>query len=267
MKETLWEERNLIEPRMNLENNLTLDPKNIINETKNKSVNKECNDIGKKWKKICPNCEHEYFYSTETGLKRSIKNNRSCLNCRYFKKNKYVGMKFGSLTVINQYNSYSPCGSKIIKIDYKCDCGHIGLNKRINSIKRQKMCIKCKRKNQFKIKERGKSALNNLYKDYKKSAENRNYNFELTKDWFENMTKKICFYCGSEPKAIRKALNGRELYVYNGIDRKNNNIGYTIDNCVTCCKTCNYFKMKLSVGDFLDHIRKIYEFTFVENRR
>jgi hypothetical protein len=43
-----------------------------------------------------------------------------------------------------------------------------------------------------------------------------------------------------------------------GIDRVDSNKGYTIDNCVPCCKTCNLAKAELSQRDFLDWVRKVY---------
>ena len=135
-------------------------------------------------------------------------------------------MKFGTLTVIKQYSTYSKYG-KIVKVDYKCDCGYIGINKRIGSIKRQKMCLQCKKKNGFKIKNIGRSALNYLYNDYKSSAEKRKYEFKLTLEEFEILTKNNCHYCGELPKNIKKARKGKEVYVYNGIDREDNLRGYT----------------------------------------
>ena len=48
-------------------------------------------------------------------------------------------------------------------------------------------------------------------------------------------------------------------FLYNGIDRKDNNIGYIIENCVSCCGICNRMKMDMSYDDFLNHIRLIYK--------
>ncbi len=45
-----------------------------------------------------------------------------------------------------------------------------------------------------------------------------------------------------------------------GIDRMDNNIGYVLSNCVTCCGQCNIFKLNLSITDFLIHINKIHEY-------
>jgi hypothetical protein len=265
----LWEEKNLIEPTMKFENSGIVVPRDIINETKNEFVKTACDDIGnkKKWKKICNNCGIESYYASEEYLKRNIKNNRSCLKCGSFKQDRYVGMKFGALTIIKQYNTFSPCNSKIVKVDYKCDCGNITSNKRFGCVKRQRMCLECRNKNEYKIKNPGKSAFNKLYHDYQSGAENRRYEFKLTTEEFEILTRRDCHYCGESPKNIKKARGGKEIYVYNGIDRVDSNKGYTIDNCVACCKLCNFSKMSLSINDFLSHIRKIYEYNFVGNRR
>ena len=258
----LWEEKNSIEPKKNFVNKTESELVDFIKNIKIESEKNECEDIGnkKKWKKNCPNCGNEVFYTNEEGLKRSIKNNRNCLKCGSFKKDRYIGMKFGSLTIINQYNEISPCNSRIVKVDYKCDCGYVGINKRFGCVKRQKMCSQCKKKNTFKIKDPGKSAFNNLYRSYQKGAEKRHYEFKLTKNDFELLTKKNCYYCGGVPNNIQKALKGKEIYVYNGIERVDNTRGYLSKNCVSCCKKCNSFKLNTSVEDFLNHIKKIYEY-------
>ena len=86
------------------------------------------------------------------------------------------------------------------------------------------------------------------------------YEFKLTKNDFELLTKKNCYYCGGVPNNIQKALKGKEIYVYNGIERVDNTRGYLSKNCVSCCKKCNSFKLNTSVEDFLNHIKKIYEY-------
>jgi len=229
---TIWEEKNSIEPKMKLENNGITDPKNIINETNYESEKNEWKNIGNK------------------------------------KKVNYIGNKFGSLIIIKQYNGFSPCGSKIIKVDYTCNCGHMGINKRIGSVKRQSMCIYCKKKNEFKVKEIGRSAFNNLYNDYRTGAKSKNREFKLTPNEFELLTKNNCYYCGEIPSNIKHARNRTEIYIYNGIDRKDNNKGYISENVVSCCKRCNFMKLKLSDLDFINHIKKIYEYQskFVENK-
>ena len=43
-----------------------------------------------------------------------------------------------------------------------------------------------------------------------------------------------------------------------GIDRKDNNKGYTNDNCVPCCGFCNKMKMDHSIDEFYSQIIRIY---------
>lgn len=57
--------------------------------------------------------------------------------------------------------------------------------------------------------------------------------FKLTDLEAAGFIQADCYYCG------KKYIEGEHL---NGIDRKDNNLDYTIDNCVTCCTMCNYMK-------------------------
>lgn len=59
-----------------------------------------------------------------------------------------------------------------------------------------------------------------------------------------------CTYCGIIPD-INKNTN---LYIFNGIDRINSDIGYITNNCTPCCKYCNWAKNTLSIIDFNNHI-------------
>ena len=69
----------------------------------------------------------------------------------------------------------------------------------------------------------------------KKAAKERNYVWELTKDqWRALVIGKTCHYCqiGALPKTGC------------GLDRKDNNLGYTMNNVVPCCHSCNRMKGK-----------------------
>jgi 5-methylcytosine-specific restriction endonuclease McrA len=45
---------------------------------------------------------------------------------------------------------------------------------------------------------------------------------------------------------------------YNGIDRVNNLGPYSLNNCVTCCKYCNRCKYDMTISEFKQYIKKIY---------
>ncbi len=106
-----------------------------------------------------------------------------------------------------------------------------------------------------------------LFYSYKKGASNRNFNFDLTYEQFKEYLHKNCFYCNSIPtqeyRILKPGTNEIRAGVpitYNGIDRKDSKIGYTTENCVTCCKGCNRMKMGLNDTDFLNNIKRIYEY-------
>lgn len=94
-----------------------------------------------------------------------------------------------------------------------------------------------------------------LYLIYKQQADARGLQFALPFDHFLKITSQDCLYCGSE----RQQRTQRKVpYIYNGIDRVDNNIGYIKSNSVPCCKVCNRMKKSISIGEFVDHIIKIY---------
>jgi hypothetical protein len=48
--------------------------------------------------------------------------------------------------------------------------------------------------------------------------------------------------------------------LYNGIDRINNEEGYTSNNTVSCCFTCNRMKGTMSSEEFKIHLKKLMRF-------
>lgn len=87
------------------------------------------------------------------------------------------------------------------------------------------------------------SSKNPKYKTYLKGANIRNISFNLSEEQFLNILLNKCYYCG----VINETPIGK---CAGGIDRKNSDLNYTIDNCVACCKTCNIMKGILNVSDF-----------------
>lgn len=91
--------------------------------------------------------------------------------------------------------------------------------------------------------------------NYKRGAHSRDLEFNLTKEEFNFITSQNCYYCNAEP--IEKG-NGRHKIKLNGVDRIDNDVGYFIDNCVSCCTNCNFIKSNKSLEEFYDLISKIY---------
>ena len=87
--------------------------------------------------------------------------------------------------------------------------------------------------------------IKNRYDTYIRSAKIRNYIFNLTIEQFTKIVQQPCHYCGS--------LQENKI---NGIDRKDNTIGYLIENCLPCCGACNYAKRSRSYDDFVTWVKQ-----------
>lgn len=85
------------------------------------------------------------------------------------------------------------------------------------------------------------------YLDYKKRAIKKKLDFEITKEDFDKLTKLDCYICG------KKYCDNHK----NGLDRINNNLGYTLDNIESCCGECNYMKREYKLHTFFDKLIKI----------
>lgn len=104
----------------------------------------------------------------------------------------------------------------------------------------------------------GEAAFNKVWSSYKNHARRRNYSFNLTKEEFKTLVQENCDYCGAEPSNVFSSGSNTGKYTYNGIDRVENSQGYSIDNCVPCCKTCNYAKQGMSKSEFLSWVERVH---------
>lgn len=109
----------------------------------------------------------------------------------------------------------------------------------------------------------GESDFQFLFNVYKKGARDRNLEFLLTNEEFRKLTSSNCYFCGIEPKQKTGRINYTQTYgeyIYNGIDRKDNSEEYIFDNCLSCCKICNYAKHKLSLAEFEEWLNRIVNY-------
>lgn len=176
---------------------------------------------------------------------------KQCRTC-FENKHDLINKKFGKLLVL-QENGLTNTKKPIKQWLCKCDCGNevnITTQHLIDGYSTSCGC-------NTKYKDRTTSAFNSLFSNYKVGATSRNLDFDLTRDEFKELTLKPCHYCGTLP--INKNIRGTSIYIYNGIDRLDNNIGYNIKNVVTCCSKCNIAKHKMTYTDFLILISNIYK--------
>lgn len=187
-----------------------------------------------------------------------------------------IGEKYNKLTIIDILLDNK--NKEKHKVRCICDCGTECI-RNLRCVKRglSKSCgclsIQWQKSSEFKEMQKkssklgadatrlptGISSFNKIFQVYQSGARKRRLSFELTKSEFTTLINDNCFYCGITPsqRTFDKKRNGN--YVYNGIDRVDNSIGYNINNCVTCCGICNKMKMGETQEFFLKKIIMIYK--------
>ena len=103
--------------------------------------------------------------------------------------------------------------------------------------------------------------------NYKAHAKMAGREFSLTFDEAIKLFKSNCHYCNTPPSNTYNLISRNRKYTkgtvyclskiddytikYNGIDRKDSNLGYTVANCVSCCFRCNSAKSDSSYNEFI----------------
>lgn len=173
------------------------------------------------------------------------------------------GTKFGKLTVIGESYRKKHKHSTWLCL---CECAKKVIVRTTHLLEGRVLSCGCAW-HPLKSIESDKTALKDLYRSYKSTAKKKGHLFELDLDVFKELTQSVCFYCNKSPNSVRKPhpRNNNTVYrptqltpyIYNGIDRKNNSMGYSRDNCVPCCKECNFLKSNRNLDEFIALIRTI----------
>ena len=172
-----------------------------------------------------------------------------------------IGLRFGKLLVTEIGKKSAPPRRDQYWICV-CDCGkeHQVSTWHLRSGNTKSCgCGQIERARNLKLKAPGEAALTELFYAYRYDAKDRNLPFELTKDEFKNLTLGNCYHCGAKPAQIKSARSRNGDYLHNGIDRLNSEIGYNTENCVSCCKRCNFMKLDMTVEQFLQACQAVVD--------
>lgn len=169
-----------------------------------------------------------------------------------------IGDTYARLTVISEPVSIRNKSGKCERfVKCKCSCGVVR-DFSLNSL-RMNLTTSCGCYNKEMISKRKISDLerveNSLIREYKHSAKQRNITYNLSDNLLLQLVKEPCNYCNSEPFKPHREDNN---FLYNGLDRIDNNIGYLESNVVPCCFICNKMKGVLNEGEFMEHLNKIF---------
>jgi hypothetical protein len=164
-----------------------------------------------------------------------------------------IGKKFGSWVVLDTYDG----GQNGEFLRCQCDCGKISYLNPYHL--KQGLSTRCRScassSHNYKTELTGP---HRIYNQYKYQANRRGIEFDLTFSEVRFLIQCKCSYCGISPSQVwRSGL--RIPYLYTGIDRVNNDLGYTGANVVPCCGICNHMKKDLNKEEFLSHIKRIAE--------
>lgn len=168
---------------------------------------------------------------------------------------------YGRLRVVSEYgDGYWNC---------VCECGNrvaVSRNALRSSHTRSCGCLHNERagRGPRKVKPYDDYVASLVNCHYRNSAKKRGLEFLLTKEDVKGLIFSPCFYCGTEGSNEyyhhQRKSKGGESKSYNGIDRVDNSIGYTLENCVPCCVNCNRAKREQPVSDFLSWLDQVASF-------
>lgn len=176
--------------------------------------------------------------------------------------------KFGKLSVIKRLEKRGNRGQIIWEC--LCDCGnkHRTSGESIRSGK-SKSCGCNRLTPPNKNPDRVLAVWKHLYQStIIKRSKNLKIKSDIDFDYFLDLSKKSCNYCGLVESNFATDRNSKGnktsdiIIKYNGIDRLNSNLGYTKQNSVPCCKFCNIAKNTMTEKDFMDFIKRVYEYNF-----
>lgn len=165
-----------------------------------------------------------------------------------------IGLIFGSWEVIEIAHKTNNGHYQYKVRCANCTCEKL---KTIPEIKQNLTCIACRGLS------KGQAGLNEIYDKYCRNAKKFGRNFDLTVEDVKILTSSNCHYCGTEPlkiKSHRRQHTSWGNYCYNGIDRRDNQLGYSLDNCLPCCNICNRAKNDMPYDKFIDYLNRVAKY-------
>jgi hypothetical protein len=120
--------------------------------------------------------------------------------------------------------------------------------------------------------EASDSTITQIFNSYRGGASSRGYSFDLSREEVKELVLSPCYYCSRKPFALANYwLNSPGLLkkprtylphdtqwvegatiAKNGIDRLDNELGYSRSNCVPACEPCNRAKGVMTADAFIN---------------
>ena len=147
---------------------------------------------------------------------------------------------------------------------FECNCGEtfrFDFKKQYSPTNLERIACRWCRHASYRQPHRGER---DAFRRIKADAKNRGREFSISIEWFISECHKPCHYCGAvdsnkiKVKIMQKqGAVGHDIFRYNGLDRIDSGLGYTKENCVSCCWICNRAKRDMSQKDFMEWIDRL----------
>lgn len=166
-----------------------------------------------------------------------------------------IGHKYNQLLIVSISHKVD---SKLF-VNTICDCGTEKVICLDNIVRTSHPTMSCghlylENRNSFTNVEPNYVAEFNRW--HKRDVVGRDIECSLTLDNWIELVSEPCFYCNQDPNQV---MHNSYLFMKNGIDRQNNEIGYHMDNSVSCCSICNYAKRSMPAEAFISWILRAAE--------
>lgn len=186
-----------------------------------------------------------------------------------------IGQRFGRLTVLQYVPAPRKTAYRGRWVLCTCECGAVkparvadlksGGTKSCGCYGREQAAKALKRNNKHFItgyqKPPGMSELRQRINHYKCNARPRGLSWELPDDVALRLMTSACHYCGAPPTMKARRVPARQVAaptLFNGLDRVDNALGYTVANTVPCCRTCNHMKSDRTVSQWFEHMSAVF---------
>lgn len=188
------------------------------------------------------------------------------------KKLNLVGQKFERLTVLREAPSIGGRSAW----ECRCDCGTVKIIKTEELRSGGTKSCGCWNQEQRSLRAENMYSKRIKYSATEATAHRvwqKNYQ-EMPYEDFCTISQKNCYYCNTPPSNTQNVADNRSSkrmkdhgnFTYNGLDRLDSTKPHSKENCVACCKYCNYAKRERSVEEFKEWLTKAYKF-FVSSDR
>lgn len=180
-----------------------------------------------------------------------------------------IGKRFGNVVVLRwAEDRRSPGGHINVYYLCRCDCGNEKVMYSQNLRQGHTKSCGCGRAKKLSTRMR-KRPYEFAYNILLKRSRTAEIFCDITYEQFLNFTKhETCFYCNEVIGWKKHGYDASEKtrgQAYH-LDRKNNDVGYTMENCVVACSRCNWSKSNLFTFEEWCRVGKVLKEMKEENK-